>query len=150
MLKVSNSPSDQYQSTLFIKPPDSGIRMRSASEKRRGRETDALPKVKEKEHEDKEIKCFRCGYTITLESQKVEISGKHAHFFINPAGTRFNLKCFSEAPGCETKGVPVPEFTWFPGYNWCFAFCSECSVQSGWFYLSPNDSFFGLILEALI
>ncbi len=150
MLKVSDFSPFQHRSPLFTKPPVPGILMRSASKKKKGGKTNFQSEVKEKEREDKEIRCFRCSHTITLESQKTEISGKHAHFFTNPAGTGFDLRCFSDAPGCETKGVPLPEFTWFPGYNWCFAFCSECSVQSGWFYLSPNDSFFGLIREAFI
>ena len=150
MLKISDlSPSIQ-QSQLYINPPGSGILMRSISEKKSDVKTDSGSELKEQELEDKEIKCFRCGHTITLESMKAEISGKHFHFFTNPAGAGFNLRCFSEAPGCEIKGVPISEFSWFPGYNWCFAFCSECSVQSGWFYLSTNDSFFGLIHEAII
>jgi len=102
------------------------------------------------EREDKQLLCFTCRNVLTRESNTIEVSGKHSHFFTNPAGIEFNLRCFSDAPGCEIKGVPIADFTWFPGYHWCFAFCSECSVQSGWFYLSPSDRFFGLIREALI
>ncbi len=150
MLKVSDFPSIQYQSLLYLNTPAPDFLMRSASEKKSGGKSDGLPQVKDKEREDKEIKCFRCGNTLTLESRKAEISGKHSHFFTNPAGIGFDLRCFSDAPGCETKGVPIADYTWFPGYKWCFAFCSECSVQSGWFYLSKGNSFFGLIREAFI
>ena len=149
MLKVSDFFPLTHQSMQNIKPSP-GFLMRSVSGKKEHGKPDTGTELKEEEREDKEIKCFRCGHTITSESHKTEILGKHTHFFTNPAGTGFDLRCFSEAPGCETKGVPVSEFTWFPGYKWCFAFCSECSVQSGWFYLAPNNSFFGLIREAFI
>ena len=80
---------------------------------------------------------------------QIDMLGSHVHNFTNPSGDSFTLRCFREAPGCETKGVPIDDFTWFPGYKWCFSFCVNCGVQSGWFYLSAEDSFFGIIREAL-
>ncbi|MEN8222411.1 MAG: cereblon family protein [Acidobacteriota bacterium] len=141
-------PAYQHEPVHGSGLPD--IRMRTNREKSSNGKPAGQHGSEEEEKEDKQIICFNCRHMLTVESLKTEKSGKHSHSFTNPGGTSFDLRCFSEAPGCETKGVPIPDFTWFPGYKWCFAFCSNCSVQSGWFYLSSNDSFFGLIREAFI
>ncbi len=136
---ILNSPFITCQNILF----------RSKGDKDSGTKNDIQTKEQEKEEEDKELLCSRCNHLITSSSHKIEVSGRHSHLLKNPAGDKFDLRCFSEAQGCETKGVPIPNFSWFPGYKWTFAFCTNCSMQSGWFYLSPNDNFYGLIRKAI-
>lgn len=130
--------------------PDQNILFRSKTVRKPGTDKDAQVDEREKGEEDKELLCFKCNHILTSSSRKIEVSGHHSHFFTNPAGEKFDLRCFSEAPGCEIKGVPISDFTWFPGYKWTFAFCSNCSVQSGWFYLSRDNSFFGLIRKSFV
>jgi len=123
---------------------------RSKTDKVTGTKGNIQVKSQEKEDEDKKLLCSRCNHLITTSSRKIKVAGNHSYFFANPAGEKFDLRCFSDAPGCETKGVPISDFSWFQGYKWTFAFCSNCSIQSGWFYLSPSDNFFGLIREAFV
>lgn len=124
--------------------------LRAKGDKDTGIKNDTQVKSQEEEYPDKELLCARCNHLITSASRKIEVSGNHSHLLTNPAGEKFDLRCFSEAQGCETKGVPIPDFSWFAGYSWTFAFCSNCSIQSGWIYISPNDNFYGLIRKVLI
>lgn len=126
------------------------ILFRTKGDKDTGTKKDTQVKTQKKEDQDKELLCAKCNHLITSSSKKIEISGHHSHLLTNPAGEKFDLRCFSEAQGCEIKGVPIPDFSWFAGYKWTFAFCANCSIQSGWIYISPNDNFFGLIRKAII
>ncbi len=141
-------PHDTIFNSLLI--PDLNIIFRSQQNKSTGTKRNIQVDEKEKETEDNELLCSKCNQLITSSSCKIEVSGSHSHFLKNPAGDSFNLRCFSEAKGCKIKGVPISDFSWFPGYKWTFAFCSNCSIQSGWFYMSPNDNFFGLMQDAII
>jgi hypothetical protein len=61
----------------------------------------------------------------------------------------FNVGCFSNARGCLEMGEFTDEFTWFPGYAWCYLICSSCKSHLGWRYRSHDGGFFGLILDLL-
>jgi len=100
--------------------------------------------------EEKEnIFCKACHHPITSINKKIEINGQHQHIFANPSGFSFKIGCFLTANGCVNHGPPVLEYTWFKGYSWRFALCSNCYTHLGWFYQSDNDGFYGLILENL-
>lgn len=150
MLKIFDlyPPLSSYRFSMFT--IQSGVFLKSVSKKKGGIRSENLSKSKKKKREDKELACFKCNHKLTSASRKIDVSGKHSHYFTNPAGEKFDLRCFSEAPGCKIQGVPIADLSWFPEYKWTFAFCSNCSVQSGWFYLSRNESFFGLIRESFI
>ena len=96
---------------------------------------------------ERAIICRACGNVITKPDQAIEIEGKSAHKFVNPAGIVYHIVCFREAPGCAAAGEPTREFTWFPGYSWCFALCDMCFAHLGWRYTSGDSGFFGLILD---
>lgn len=98
---------------------------------------------------EKHYLCVTCFNRITTDRYNVEVSGSCFHSFTNPAGINFDIICFSDAGGCNVAGIPSMEFTWFPGYSWCYAYCSNCKAHLGWFYGSPKDSFFGLIKKRL-
>lgn len=106
-------------------------------------------------HKEKEyhILCKACGHRITSIDYIISVGGQHRHTFTNPAGLTFEIGCFSHADGCYVYGVPTPHYTWFPGFSWCFAFCSRCATHLGWLYrssLSGREGFFGLIAARLI
>jgi hypothetical protein len=106
----------------------------------------------EQEHPEEKrekILCKVCQHPITSHKKKIEIQGIHQHVFCNPAGFLYEIGCFSSADGCVNKGSPILEHTWFPGYFWRYALCSNCFFHLGWFFQSKNDSFYGLILENL-
>ncbi len=113
------------------------------------------PTIKEKEKEKQSaepqdgILCRACGSVVTSRSEKIVMSGSHAHTFFNPAGIIFELGCFRRAPGCRNAGELTSEFTWFAGYLWRFALCSGCRAHLGWFFEGGDNTFYGLILNHL-
>lgn len=94
--------------------------------------------------------CRYCRYLITQRENAVDINGAHTHVLTNPAGFIYAIGCFSDAPGCRKHGPPIAEFTWFPGFSWCYALCANCHAHLGWFYLgAAQDQFCGLVLKHL-
>lgn len=95
------------------------------------------------------IRCKACGHEITNHEQKCSIANSHSHTFFNPAGIVYEIGCFKEAAGCQITGQPTTEFSWFTGYWWRFALCSNCQAHLGWLYEKRESTFFGLILANL-
>ncbi len=108
----------------------------------------------EEENEEKEEKsrllCKFCGNRITSLEAMIAKDGGAKHVFSNPSGFVYEIGCFSFADGCVNHGPPTTEFTWFDGFGWRFALCSNCHAHLGWFYQSRDDSFYGLILDYLV
>ena len=104
----------------------------------------------ETEKEKESILCKNCKNEITTVEHSAVVNGQHSHIFKNPAGISFHIGCFSRAWGCIVYGIPMDEFTWFAGFSWCVALCSQCFTHLGWYYQSGGDSFFGLILANLV
>ena len=104
----------------------------------------------ETEKEKESILCKNCKNEITTAEFTTVVNGQHAHIFKNPAGLTFHIACFSRAWGCVVYGIPTYEFTWFAGFSWCVALCSNCFTHLGWHYQSGGASFFGLILANLV
>jgi hypothetical protein len=110
-------------------------------------------KTDRQESEDPEtpIRCRRCEHPITHIDQQTAIQGVFEHTFLNPSGHVFRVGCFLVADGCMVWGEPTLEWTWFAGFQWQVAMCSQCWTHLGWFYLADDGRcFFGLILDALI
>jgi len=95
------------------------------------------------------IVCRACGSLVTTPDAVITVKNHHRHTFINPAGITFQIGCFSSAEGCIVHGVPVTEHTWFPGFAWNYATCSNCGAHLGWFFQRNDKGFFGLILDLL-
>ena len=96
------------------------------------------------------ILCAACEARITLERERIAISGHHVHRFLNPGGFVFDIGCFREAPGCGCSGEPSTEFTWFPPLAWRVAHCATCFEHLGWAFENPSQvMFYGLILNRL-
>lgn len=94
--------------------------------------------------------CRACAFAITSEDQACPIEGRTQHTFFNPAGLLFEIGCFARAPGCEVRGEPTSEFSWFPAYYWSYALCGQCGSHLGWHFSSAEGGgFFGLILNRL-
>ena len=106
-------------------------------------------KKREQEKKDPLIRCKSCGHIITSAEAVISVAGLHRHSFRNPAGILYTIGCFSRARGCTNMGEPTSEFTWFPGYTWCYSICSKCLNHMGWFYQSGDSTFYGLILNRL-
>lgn len=98
------------------------------------------------EETQKSVRCKTCNFDITDPSFAIE---PHEHTFRNPAGYSFHLVCYASAPGAAEAGEPTKEATWFAGYAWTFAICSNCHTHLGWFYRG-DKSFAGLIATRLL
>lgn len=104
----------------------------------------------EKSKEPRTLVCKACGTAITSQECAIEVGGSNCHTFLNPGGIVFRIGCFSGASGCFIMGEPTVEYTWFPGYAWCYVICSGCLSHMGWHYSSGEGGFFGLILDRLV
>ncbi len=104
------------------------------------------------ETDDKDfIYCAACATVITAPSQRIEVNGRHDHYFINPHGFEFHVGCFRHALGCDISGQPEAADSWFMGYVWRLATCGGCQAHLGWYFATGTneDAFYGLILNAL-
>ncbi|MGI9335848.1 MAG: cereblon family protein [Gammaproteobacteria bacterium] len=100
--------------------------------------------------------CHVCRTCIVLATARMSFDGGHTHRFINPGGIAFQIALFDDAPGCSHEGEPTEYFSWFPGYTWRIAACSQCSAHLGWSFqcIGPPGAgepagFHGLILGRL-
>jgi hypothetical protein len=103
--------------------------------------------------EDPAICCKQCLQKITHPSERIAIQGAHQHVFANAYGIVFEIGCFRTVWGCRFFGPATDEWTWFGGYKWRIASCSQCGIHLGWQYTSTSESkttFHGLILGHLI
>lgn len=113
-------------------------------------ESEGSPGEIEQEAEEK-LYCARCGRLITEGGFRISIDGAHEHSRFNPAGLRFQIALFKEAPGAVATGPATAEFTWFPGYAWEVTACGGCRTHLGWRYRGGDRPkvFFGLIRDRL-
>ncbi len=94
--------------------------------------------------------CAACSAVLGHSKDAININGSHQHFCTNPHGIDFNVRCYSDALGCAISGQPTAADSWFAGYSWRFATCSDCNTHLGWlFENSSNNHFYGLIRERI-
>lgn len=95
-------------------------------------------------------RCAVCGNLITYASEESDRQGSFVHHFTNPHGMAFTIGCFATAAGISPHGLPTYEHSWFSGYAWNFAHCSQCQSHLGWGFHRGAEQFFGLILDHLV
>ena len=98
------------------------------------------------------IFCRRCHHLITLPEFSIPVNDLHRHTFANPQGIVFTIRCFEQAEGCASTGLPpTTEFTWFPGFAWRIVVCRFCRTHLGWHFAAERDAdFYGLIEDRLV
>ena len=111
--------------------------------------TDVITEKVEFLPEDKKVFCIKCGNVIADSSDIIRKNGEDSGLFENPAGIFFRIICFVNAYGCGISGEYSGYNTWFPGYEWTIAFCNRCHTHLGWYYLSEENSFWGLIADRI-
>lgn len=128
---------------LKIPSADTGMRLQGQSDSFADHQDDVVLNTA--------ILCRYCLNQVTSSEHRTVINGSHGHRRYNPVGVIFDVGCFSLAPGCNRQGVATLEHTWFPGYAWSYALCSNCQTHLGWFFESGTGHVFvGLILDKLI
>lgn len=95
------------------------------------------------------LHCAACSAVISRDSFAVEVNGQHQHFCINPHGFEFRVACYAQALGCAISGDREHADSWFPGYLWRLASCSECQTHLGWYFDREGDHFYGLISDRI-
>lgn len=100
------------------------------------------------------IYCSACSTVIARQTDRFEVNGSHDHSFVNPYGYQYRIGCFREALGCSISGAPQAADSWFTGFQWQLAACSDCRRHLGWHFergASPvgGDHFYGLILDRI-
>jgi hypothetical protein len=96
------------------------------------------------------VVCRNCLHVITFSNEHRVINGAHIHTFANPEGIIFEIGCYGDAQGCGYVGPLSSEFTWFAGYLWRIAVCSNCLIHLGWRFSGADGHFFhGLITSRL-
>lgn len=100
--------------------------------------------------------CAACEQRIARREDAVSFDGGHQHRFINPEQHTFRIGLYAWAPGCGHVGTASEYFSWFPGYTWRIALCSNCGEHLGWEFccVGPPGAgeptgFHGLILDRL-
>lgn len=106
----------------------------------------------EEQQDGQDIICCRlCSAAITTRSQQLEVGMSHRHHFTNPAGISYGIACYHNAAGCSISEQPTEQESWFGGYRWQMAHCSECNEHLGWYYQNKHERFFfGLIVDRLM
>lgn len=100
--------------------------------------------------EERWARCAACGARLAPERARLEVNGAHEHEFMNPAGLRFRVACFSAAPGCVAEGEPSAVWSWFPGWAWQIALCRGCSAHVGWSFAGSASTFHGLVCDRIV
>ena len=112
--------------------------------------TTEQPEVLPQTQPSRSIHCAECSHFVTSPSHATSVDGAHERTFRNPGGYSFHVLCFSEAGGCEVKGRPTTDASWFEGTAWAFAFCKGCGQHLGWHYSRrEGEPFFGLVAPRL-
>lgn len=95
------------------------------------------------------VYCAQCSHVLARAQDAATVQGSHHHFCTNPYGIDFNVCCYSQALGCAISGQPTGADSWFAGYTWRFATCSECNVHLGWLFEIADSHFYGLVRERI-
>ena len=95
--------------------------------------------------------CRQCRQLITGPDERIDVQGSHRHTFSNPYGVLYQIGCFRAVRGCVYTGPATREWSWFRGFRWRIAVCSQCLTHLGWLFCSTDtESFHGLILSRLV
>jgi hypothetical protein len=103
----------------------------------------------------KVYQCSSCNAVITYSDRLLQIGETYRHLFVNPLGIAFDFYTFTSCPGMLAHGAATEEHTWFPGYQWSFAFCHNCGQHLGWLYTAVSrqtrpGEFWGLLVTHLL
>ena len=92
--------------------------------------------------------CVYCKSRIVKQNEAIIIDSSHDHFFTNPSGIKYHVRCFSNADNIAAIGSPTEENSWFKGFGWTIANCI-CGMHLGWKFSSGGEVFYGLVNDYL-
>ena len=110
---------------------------------------DALqPEHSAEQSTERAIVCAACRHVLARARDRIEVSGRHEHTCVNPAGIVFVIQCFANALGCVPFGARETYFSWFADHAWRIALCGGCAAHVGWSF-EGTSTFHGLIADRI-
>lgn len=99
------------------------------------------------------VRCRTCSRALAARGARPPLpDGRERGTFTNPAGHRFELLAFHEAPGTIAITPPSTAYAWFHGYAWQVALCRGCETHVGWRFAALAEDrphFVALITDAV-
>ncbi|XP_052170700.1 uncharacterized protein LOC127786946 [Diospyros lotus] len=85
------------------------------------------------------IQCRSCKTLIGKRSDMLVMSSEGPlGAYVNPGGYVHEIMTLYRTNGLALLGIPVKEYSWFPGYAWTAANCAGCESQMGWRFTAIN------------
>lgn len=70
---------------------------------------------------------------FTIDSDRI------ARVFANPHGYLHEVITVRWARGLAVIGPATTEFSWYPGYAWEIAYCTQCRSHLGWAFNAVEE-----------
>ncbi|EEC79545.1 hypothetical protein OsI_20665 [Oryza sativa Indica Group] len=87
------------------------------------------------------IKCRCCKSLIAKRSDMVVMSTDGPlGAYVNPHGFVHETITVSRATGLALDGNPSTVHSWFPGYSWTIASCTDCESNIGWLFKATKKN----------
>ncbi|XP_022853401.1 uncharacterized protein LOC111374874 [Olea europaea var. sylvestris] len=81
------------------------------------------------------IRCKICQALFAKRSDILVISTEGPlGAYVNAFGFVYEIMTLRKAQGIAIVGVPVRDYSWFPGYVWQVTQCMSCGYSTGWFF----------------
>ncbi|XP_026283490.1 protein cereblon isoform X1 [Frankliniella occidentalis] len=100
--------------------------------------------------------CRNCNQTIANQQDVFSMSAEGLQgTYVNPHGFVHDTITIRKANGIVLQNQPPStEFSWFPGYGWTIAACSQCQRHIGWRFTATDSQtrpskFWGLCRRSL-
>ncbi|KAK6624825.1 hypothetical protein RUM44_011689 [Polyplax serrata] len=79
--------------------------------------------------------CVNCGNSIASRTDVFSMSIDGQGMYCNPGGYVHDVLTVYNGLGMTlTSDIPSTEYSWFPGYAWTIAKCSNCDSHIGWLF----------------
>ncbi|XP_062096493.1 uncharacterized protein LOC133802239 [Humulus lupulus] len=87
------------------------------------------------------IKCRHCQTVIARRSDMLAMSSDGPlGAYVNSHGFVHEVITLYRANDLTLVGVPVREYSWFPGYAWTITNCASCGNQMGWLFTATKKN----------
>lgn len=102
--------------------------------------------------EHRRFRCAACRTEISSPEHVFAPGDDGVQVYLNPGGYLHEVVTVTRTWNVVSDGEYTEEFTWFPGYAWCYLHCAACGAHVGWRYLGngPPSTFDGLRRVAIL
>lgn len=87
------------------------------------------------------IFCNACHERLGQQTDLIVMSESGpSDVFVNAGGYVHDLITLRTVRRIQLQGEPVKEHSWFPGYAWTIAYCSNCIAHVGWKFTAVDNA----------